>query len=155
EAQRLAHRRPQTREERGPVARAGRPRAGPSDSLALGARPRWSSGERALRRARQCRDPQPRRDRQRRGRPGVTTRAPFGTWRSPITAGRVAVASAGLGALAGDGDAIYWLEGRPAEGGRSVLVRWRTDGGAVDVTPPPWNVRTRVHEYGGGSFTVA
>ena len=85
----------------------------------------------------------------------MKTLAPHGAWRSPITAARVAVASAGLGALAVDGDAIYWLEGRPEEGGRSVLVRWRADGGAVDVTPPPWSVRTRVHEYGGGSFAVA
>src|SRR5262245_52249240 len=45
--------------------------------------------------------------------------------------------------------------GAAEEGGRSVLVRWRADSGAVDVTPPPWNVRTRVHEYGGGSFVVA
>ena len=65
------------------------------------------------------------RQRQRRARAGVTVRAPHGAWRSPITAARVAVASAGLGGLAVDGDAIYWLEGRPAEGGRSVLVRWR------------------------------
>jgi dipeptidyl aminopeptidase/acylaminoacyl peptidase len=84
----------------------------------------------------------------------VTTRAPHGAWRSPITAARVALASAGLGGLAVDGDAIYWLEGRPEEGGRSVLVRWRAGAGAVDLTPPPWNVRTRVHEYGGGSFAV-
>jgi dipeptidyl aminopeptidase/acylaminoacyl peptidase len=85
----------------------------------------------------------------------VTGSAPYGTWRSPISAARVAAASVGLGGLAVDGDAIYWLEGRPAEGGRAVLVRWRADTGAADVTPPPWNVRTRVHEYGGGSFAVA
>jgi dipeptidyl aminopeptidase/acylaminoacyl peptidase len=85
----------------------------------------------------------------------VSTVTVPGAWRSPITAARVAVASGGLGALAVDDDAIYWLEGRPAEGGRSVLVRWRPDGGATDLTPPPWNVRTRVHEYGGGSFAVA
>ena len=82
----------------------------------------------------------------------MTTRAPHGAWRSPITAARVAVASAGLGALAVDGDTIYWLEGRPEEGVRSVLVRWRAGDGAVDLTPPPWHVRTRVHQYGRGSF---
>jgi dipeptidyl aminopeptidase/acylaminoacyl peptidase len=84
----------------------------------------------------------------------VITRAPHGAWPSPITAARVAAASGALGALTVDRDAIYWLEGRPHEGGRSVLVRWSEAGGAIDLTPPPWNVRTRVHEYGGGSFAV-
>jgi dipeptidyl aminopeptidase/acylaminoacyl peptidase len=84
----------------------------------------------------------------------VTRSAPYGAWRSPISAARVAAASVALGGLAVDGDAVYWLEGRPAEGGRSVLVRWHAETGAVDLTPPPWNVRTRVHEYGGGSFAV-
>jgi dipeptidyl aminopeptidase/acylaminoacyl peptidase len=53
-----------------------------------------------------------------------------------------------------DGDDIYWLEGRPAEGGRNVLVRRTPDGAIADVTPPPFNVRTRVHEYGGGAYLV-
>ena len=48
-----------------------------------------------------------------------------------------------------DGDDVWWSEGRPAEAGRTVVVR-RTAAGAVeDVLPPGWNVRTRVHEYGG------
>ena len=54
-----------------------------------------------------------------------------------------------------DGDDLYWLEGRPAEGGRRVLVRREPDGTATELTPAPVNVRTRVHEYGGGSYTVA
>ena len=49
----------------------------------------------------------------------------------------------------------YWLEGRPAEGGRNVLVRCSTDGVITDVTPPGSNVRSRVHEYGGGAYAVA
>jgi dipeptidyl aminopeptidase/acylaminoacyl peptidase len=53
-----------------------------------------------------------------------------------------------------DGDDVYWLEGRPAEGGRNVLVRRRADGTIEDVTPSPFNVRTRVHEYGGGAYIV-
>jgi dipeptidyl aminopeptidase/acylaminoacyl peptidase len=83
------------------------------------------------------------------------TVAPYGTWRSPISAARVAAASVTLGGLAVDGDAIYWLEGRPVEGGRTVLVRWRAGTGAMDLMPAPWNVRSRVHEYGGGAFAVA
>lgn len=59
-----------------------------------------------------------------------------------------------LGGVQLDGDDIYWLEGRPEEGGRYALVRWRPDGSLADVTPPEINVRTRVHEYGGGAYVV-
>jgi len=85
----------------------------------------------------------------------VSAVAPYGAWHSPVSASQVAAASVALGGLAVDGDAIYWVEGRPAEGGRAVLVRWRADCGVADVLPAPWSVRTRVHEYGGGSFAVA
>ena len=66
-------------------------------ALALGARPRRPSRERALRRARERRHPRPARQRQRRGRARVSRVAPFGAWRSPITAARVAAASVGAG----------------------------------------------------------
>lgn len=81
--------------------------------------------------------------------------SPFGTWRSPLSATAVASAGLRLGAVAIDGEDIYWVEGRPSEGGRYVLVRRAPDGGISDVTPPEINVRTRVHEYGGGAFLVA
>jgi dipeptidyl aminopeptidase/acylaminoacyl peptidase len=66
------------------------------------------------------------------------------------------VAAQGLrfGMVRVDGDELYWLEGRPDEGGRSVLVRRLPDGTTLDVTPTPFNVRTRVHEYGGGAYVV-
>jgi len=54
-----------------------------------------------------------------------------------------------------DGDDVYWLERRPNEGGRSVLVRRRADGRLEELTPQGFNVRTRVHEYGGGAYIVA
>ena len=54
-----------------------------------------------------------------------------------------------------DGDDVWWSEARPAEAGRSALVRLSGAGAATDVLPPPWNARTRVHEYGGGAWTVA
>lgn len=85
--------------------------------------------------------------------PGPVT-APFGGWASPISAVQVAKAGVRLGHVAVDGEDIYWLEGRPADGGRNVLVRRSADGTTVDVTPAGFNVRTRVHEYGGGAFAV-
>jgi dipeptidyl aminopeptidase/acylaminoacyl peptidase len=54
-----------------------------------------------------------------------------------------------------DGDDVWWAEGRPSEGGRTVLVRRSPDGTTTDLLPAPWNVRTRVHEYGGGAWTVS
>lgn len=81
--------------------------------------------------------------------------APYGSWRSPVTAEMIASVSVRLGEVALDGADVYWVELRPAEGGRSVVVRRTPDGQLSDVTPPPFDVRTRVHEYGGGAFAVA
>ncbi len=85
----------------------------------------------------------------------MTDVAPFGTWKSPITAQTVAAQGLRLGFPALDGDDIYWLEGRPQEGGRNVLVKRSLDGAITDVTPRDHNVRTRVHEYGGGAYVVS
>jgi dipeptidyl aminopeptidase/acylaminoacyl peptidase len=52
------------------------------------------------------------------------------------------------------GKDIYWVEMRPSEGGRQVIVRREASGGVTDVNPPPFNARTRVHEYGGGDYVV-
>jgi len=81
--------------------------------------------------------------------------APYGSWKSPITAELIASGTVGLGQSALDGDDTCWVEMRPAEGGRSLVVRRTADGQTTDVTPVPFNVRTRVHEYGGGAFCVA
>jgi dipeptidyl aminopeptidase/acylaminoacyl peptidase len=81
--------------------------------------------------------------------------APYGSWSSPITSDLIVASSIGLGDILIDGDDVYWLESRPQEGGRSVIVR-RDAGNAVsDVTPAGFNVRTRVHEYGGGAYLVS
>jgi len=80
--------------------------------------------------------------------------APYGAWRSPVTGDLIVSESIGLADPVFDGEDVYWLEMRPSEGGRYVLVRQTPDGGTADATPPPFNVRTRVHEYGGGSFLV-
>ena len=83
------------------------------------------------------------------------TTIPYGTWPSPVSAGVIASDAVGLGEPRLDGLDCYWLEQRPSEGGRSVLVRRGTDGVNRDVTPAGFNVRTRVHEYGGGAYAVA
>src|SRR5229473_8034673 len=80
--------------------------------------------------------------------------APFGGWRSPITAGSIAAGGVSLAAPdIVDGD-VYWLEGKPLEAGRVVLVRQAADGSRQELTPKPLSVRTRVHEYGGGACVV-
>ncbi|HEX8773053.1 MAG TPA: S9 family peptidase [Pyrinomonadaceae bacterium] len=80
--------------------------------------------------------------------------APYGTWKSPITSDLIVTGSVGLSQPSVDGADVYWIEMRPSEGGRSVIVRRSADGQVTDVTPPPFNARTRVHEYGGGDYTV-
>jgi dipeptidyl aminopeptidase/acylaminoacyl peptidase len=79
----------------------------------------------------------------------------YGSWESPITAAQIAAGAMGLGEIQMDGQELYWLEMRPAEGGRSVVVRRRPDGTIEDWLPQGWNARTRVHEYGGGSYLAA
>jgi dipeptidyl aminopeptidase/acylaminoacyl peptidase len=81
--------------------------------------------------------------------------SPYGSWRSPITSDLIVSETVGLGAIAFDGDNILWLETRPTEGGRTVIVRRAADGHVRAVTPVPFSARTRVHEYGGNAFTVA
>jgi dipeptidyl aminopeptidase/acylaminoacyl peptidase len=81
--------------------------------------------------------------------------APYGSWKSPITSERIVAETIGLGQPLFDGESLYWLELRPREGGRTVLVRRGADGTTADVTPPPLSVRSLVHEYGGGAYTVA
>src|SRR5262249_42889431 len=82
-------------------------------------------------------------------------KAPYGSWKSPITSDLIVAGTVGLGQIALDVDDIYWIEMRPTEKGRSVIVRRTPDGKTIDVTPPGFNARTRVHEYGGGAFACA
>ncbi|MBD2196332.1 MULTISPECIES: S9 family peptidase [Calothrix] len=79
--------------------------------------------------------------------------AAYGAWRSPITTDLITSQTIGLGQIWLDGEDIYWSELRPSEKGRNVIVRLK-DGEVSDVTPAGYNVRTRVHEYGGASFLV-
>ena len=80
--------------------------------------------------------------------------APYGSWKSPITSDLVASGAVRLEQVVLDGENIYWVEMRPAEGGRCVVVRRSPQGRTDDITLSPFNARTRVHEYGGGAFTI-
>lgn len=80
--------------------------------------------------------------------------APFGSWRSPISGELAAHAARRIGGISVDDGDVYWVEGRPAQGGRNVVLRWCA-GQVEEITSASHNVRTRVHEYGGGAFAVA
>ncbi len=81
--------------------------------------------------------------------------APYGSWKSPITSDLIVSSSVGLSQPTIAGQDLYWVEMRPSEGGRNVIVRLDASGAATDVNPPPFNARTRVHEYGGGDYVVS
>jgi dipeptidyl aminopeptidase/acylaminoacyl peptidase len=80
--------------------------------------------------------------------------APYGSWKSPITSDLIVSGSIGLSQPLFDGPDIYWIEMRPTEGGRAVVVKRDSAGKLADLNPPPFNARTRVHEYGGGDYVV-
>ena len=80
--------------------------------------------------------------------------APYGAWRSPITGDLITGKRVGVHSPRIDGDDVYWIENRPAEAGRSVIVRRGTDGTIADAVPAGFSVRSRVHEYGGGAYAV-
>ena len=81
--------------------------------------------------------------------------APCGSWKSPISADLISTEGRRIIEAVADGEDIYWIEMRPAESGRYVIVRRSPDGQTTDVTPPPFNARTRVHEYGGAALVVS
>ncbi len=80
--------------------------------------------------------------------------APYGSWRSSIDIELVAGGAVSLSEPWLDGEDVYWLEGRATEGGRRTLLRHGADGATHELTPAPFRVGDRVHEYGGGSYTV-
>lgn len=80
--------------------------------------------------------------------------AQFGSWHSPISAARVAADAVPIAQPSCIDDDVYWLEGRPDEGGRYVLIRMSGNGRRTELTPKQFDVRTRVHEFGGGAYLV-
>jgi dipeptidyl aminopeptidase/acylaminoacyl peptidase len=87
---------------------------------------------------------------------GALRIAPYGRWPSPLRAEDAAAGKVSLSELCSDGSSLYWLESRPAEGGRVVFVRWdgQVGGLVVEVSPHGVSIRSRVHEYGGGAVCL-
>jgi dipeptidyl aminopeptidase/acylaminoacyl peptidase len=81
-------------------------------------------------------------------------RVRYGEWPSPVTAQALTRGGVRLGGVLLVDGARCWLEGRPEEGGRNVLVKRSAGGEPRDLNPAPYNVRSRVHEYGGGAFLI-
>ena len=80
---------------------------------------------------------------------------PYGSWPSPISAAATTRAGTRFSDVVRiDGDDIYWIESRPSEGGRNVIVRSAQGGPPEDIIGSEWNARTRVHEYGGGTYAA-
>ena len=76
---------------------------------------------------------------------------------SPITAELLVSGAVGISEVIADGNDVYWAESRPDEGGRAAIMSWSDQGNGpavAEVTGPDVNVRTRVHEYGGGAWWV-
>ena len=85
----------------------------------------------------------------------MTQTSPYGSWKSPITPELITKAAPGLDQPQMDGDNLYWLESRPWESGRNVVMRRSADGIISDVLPAPLGARSKVHEYGGAPYLVA
>jgi dipeptidyl aminopeptidase/acylaminoacyl peptidase len=79
---------------------------------------------------------------------------PYGEWQSPISAAMIADGARPLSQPRIDGNNVYWLEGRAAEGGRTTLMHLHGDSHVQECTAAPFNLRSRVHEYGGGAYAV-
>src|ERR1700722_2686096 len=78
----------------------------------------------------------------------------YGTWQSPISAELAAASSRVLMEVEASEGNIYWVERRPEEGGRQVVMRLSSSGEVETITPPDFSARTRVHEYGGGDYVA-
>lgn len=83
------------------------------------------------------------------------TQSPYGSWKSPIDSTLIVSNMVRMGKVCLDGGDLFWLETRPEESGRDMICSMREDKCLQDITPQPFNSRTRVHEFGGGGFAAA
>ncbi len=84
----------------------------------------------------------------------MTQQQAFGTWASPFSAELVTTAGVRLGDVACNSTAAFWAETRPQDDGRCTIVKKEFHAEPIDIFAAPFNARTRVHEYGGGSWWV-
>lgn len=87
--------------------------------------------------------------------PSTVTVAPFGSWASPFRIDRLTDRVVFLSEARGIDGVRWWLEGRPDESGRQVLIRREADGTLTRMTPEGFNARSRVHEYGGAATLIS
>ena len=78
----------------------------------------------------------------------------YGSWKSSLTAEKLADKGVRYGHMLIDKNDLYWLESRAKEKGRGVLVKFNPSTESQDVLPINVSVRTKVHEYGSGDFIV-
>jgi len=81
-----------------------------------------------------------------------TVTSPYGSWKSPITSDLIVQGTLPLVNTNFEGHNLYWAEAHPSEAGRNTVMCQSADGKITELTPAPYNVRTRVHEYGGAPF---
>ncbi len=86
--------------------------------------------------------------------PKTPTIAPYGSWASPVLAADLAGTARSFSDLRREGETLYWVEDQPDDGGHHAVMRLAPGGAAEPVTPPGFDVRSRVHEYGGTPFAV-
>jgi len=84
----------------------------------------------------------------------IKTPKAFGSWPSPISAELITRAAPGLNCLQSHNDSLYWVESRPWEGGRNVIMCRQSDGSIKDLLPKPYSHSSRVHEYGGMAYAL-
>jgi dipeptidyl aminopeptidase/acylaminoacyl peptidase len=84
----------------------------------------------------------------------IKTQKTFGSWSSPISAELITRAAPGLSCLQSYNDSLYWIESRPWEGGRNVIMCRQADGSIKDLLPKPYSHSSRVHEYGGMAYAL-
>jgi len=79
---------------------------------------------------------------------------PYGSWPSAISAELITRAAPSLNFVQSYGNALYWVEGRPWEAGRSVIMRRESNGEITDLLPAPFSHYSKVHEYGGMAYAL-
>lgn len=84
----------------------------------------------------------------------MTQQAHFGSFKSPISSDLIVSSTIRLGAVRINSSGVYWNEGRPLEGGRNVLSFYNGLQSRDITQTPELNVRSVVHEYGGGEFQI-